>query len=174
MLEKIVPDKYFKSIYNIKYKLLKEAGIKCLIFNINNTLVADSIKKPTNKVKDLFEDLKNMGFRILLVSNESKRKVTPFKELLCVDSAYLSMKPLKFKYKKILKLYNLESHEVACIGSSIIFDILGANRMDFTSIYVNPISEDTNALSKLSRKFENHFIKRLTKKGLFRKGRYYE
>lgn len=74
MLEKIVPDKYFKSIYNIKYKLLKEAGIKCLIFNINNTLVADSIKKPTNKVKDLFEDLKNMGFRILLVSNESKEK----------------------------------------------------------------------------------------------------
>lgn len=174
MFEKIVPDKYFKSIYNIKYKALKQSGIKCLIFNITNTLVADSYKKPTNKVKDLFEDLKNMGFRILLVSNESKRKVTPFKELLCVDSAYLSMKPLKFKYKKILKIYNLESHEVACIGSSILFDVLGANRMDFTSIYVNPISEDTNALSKLSRKIENHFINKITKKGLFRKGRYYE
>ena len=119
-------------------------------------------------------DLKNMGFRILLVSNQSKRKVTPFKELLCVDSAYFALKPLKFKYKKILKIYNLESHQVACIGSSLLFDVLGANRMDFTSIYVNPISEDINALSKISRKVEDHFSKRLTKKGLFRKGRYYE
>ena len=174
MFDKLVPDKYFKSIYNIKYKNLKQSGVKCLIFSINNTLVADSFKKPTNKVKDLFEDLKNMGFRILLVSNQSKRKVTPFKELLCVDSAYFALKPLKFKYKKILKIYNLESHQVACIGSSLLFDVLGANRMDFTSIYVNPISEDINALSKMSRKVEDHFSKRLTKKGLFRKGRYYE
>ena len=46
--------------------------------------------------------------------------------------------------------------------------------MDFTSIYVNPISEDINALSRISRKVEDHFAKRLTKRGLFRKGRYYE
>ncbi len=174
MFDNLVPDKYFKSIYDINYKNLKQSGVKCLIFNVNNTLVGEGVNKPTNRVKDLFEDLKNMGFRLLIVSNNTKKKVTPFKELLCVDSAYLSFKPFKFKYKKILKIYNLKSHEVACIGSFLLYDILGANRMDFTSIYVNPISEDTNALSKINRKIENHFVKKLTKKGLFRRGRYYE
>ena len=52
MLDKFVPDKYFKSIYDINYKKLKASGIKCLVFAITNTLVPGSIKIPTNKVKD--------------------------------------------------------------------------------------------------------------------------
>ena len=71
-------------------------------------------------------------------------------------------------------MYELKHYEIALIGSGLFFDIYAANRADITSIYVNPISEDTNALSKLSRKIENHYIKKLTKRGLFRKGRYYE
>lgn len=174
MFDNLVPDKYFKSVYSINYKALKQSGIKCLIFGINNTLVGENVTTPTNKVKDLFEDLKNMGFRVLLVSNRSKKRVTPFKELLCVDSAYLSFKPFKRKYKKIMRIYNLKPHEIACIGSFFLYDILGANRMEFTSIYVNPISEDTNALSKLNRKIENFFVKKMMKRKIFKRGRYYE
>ena len=101
MFDRFVPDKYFKSIYDIDYKALKKSGVRCLIFNVSNTLVSENVKTPTNKVKDLFEDLRDMGFRCIIISNESKKRVTPFKELLCVDSAYLALKPLKHKYKKI-------------------------------------------------------------------------
>ena len=94
MFDRFVPDKYFKSIYDINYKALKKSGIKCLVFGLGNTLVPESVKSPTRKVKDLFEDLKDMGFRVVILSNRSKKEVTPFKELLCVDSAYLSFKPL--------------------------------------------------------------------------------
>ena len=46
--------------------------------------------------------------------------------------------------------------------------------MNFTSILVNPISIDEYAVSKLNRKLENVIIKKITKKDLFKKGRYYE
>ena len=46
--------------------------------------------------------------------------------------------------------------------------------MDFTSILVNPISIDEYAVSKLNRKFENLITTKITKKDLFKKGRYYE
>lgn len=174
MFDKFVPDKYFKSIYDIDYKVLKKSGIECLIFDLSNTLEPDSIKTPGRKVKDLFEDLKEMDFKVVILSNGLKREVTPFKELLCVDSAYLSFKPLKRKYKKVLKIYGLKDNQVACIGDQLFFDIYGANRMKFTSILVNPISADEYAVAKFNRRLENIVISRLTKKDLFRRGRYYE
>lgn len=174
MLDKFVPDKYYQSIYDINYKDLKKYGIKCLIFGVSNTIVPETEYKPARKLKDLFEDLKSMGFRIVLISNNTKKYVEPFKEILCVDSSYLSFKPLKKKYKKILKLYELNTNEVACIGSKLLFDIFGANRMNLTSIYVNPISTDEYAVTKLNRKLENLVVNELTKKDLFKRGRYYE
>lgn len=174
MLDNLVPDKYFKSIYDINYKALKKSGIKCLIFDLSNTLESETTKTPSRKVKDLFEDLKEMDFKLIIMSNNFKKEVTPFKELLCVDSCYLSFKPLKRKYKKILNIFNYSVHEVACIGDQLFFDILGANKMKFTSILVNPISADEFAVAKLNRKIENMFIKKLTEKDLFKRGRYYE
>ena len=50
MLEKFVPDIYQKSIYDINYDTLKKRGIKCLIFDLDNTLVPVTVKKPTKKV----------------------------------------------------------------------------------------------------------------------------
>ena len=72
------------------------------------------------------------------------------------------------------KLFDFKDTEIACIGDQLLYDILGANRMNFTSILVNPISVDEYAVSKLNRKLENVIIKKITKKDLFKKGRYYE
>lgn len=174
MLDKFVPDKYFKSVYDINYKALKKSGIKCLIFDISNTLEPESIKTPSRKVKDLFEDLKDMGFKLVIMSNNFKKEVIPFKELLCVDSCYLSFKPLKRKYKKVMNVFDYSDNQIACIGDQLLFDVLGANRMKLTSILVNPISTDEYAVAKLNRKFENFVIGKLTKKDLFKRGRYYE
>lgn len=174
MLEKFVPDKYYKSIFDVNYKALKKTGIKCLIFGLNNTLVPEGVNMPDKKIKDFMEDLKDMGFEVIIASNQSKKHVVPFKEGLCVDSAYLSFKPLKFKYKKIMKLFNYNACDVACIGSNFLFDIFGANRMDFTSILVNPVSIDEYMVTKLNRKIENVIVDKLTKKDLFKRGCYYE
>lgn len=174
MIDIFIPDKYFKSIYDINYETLKKTGIKCLVFDVSNTLMPESEKHPNKKVKDLFEDLKDLGFKIILMSNSLKKNVESYKEELCVDSAYLSFKPFKFKYKKIIKLFNFKETEIACIGDQLFFDICGANRNHFTSILVNPISIDEYAVSKLNRKIENLIIKRITKKELFKRGRYYE
>ena len=112
MLEKFVPDIYQKSIYDINYDTLKKRGIKCLIFDLDNTLVPVTVKKPTKKVSDLFEDLKRKGFKLIIASNSPKKRVAPFKDYLCTDSAYFSFKPLKRKYNKILKSYNYKKKKL--------------------------------------------------------------
>ena len=174
MFDKFVPDIYEKSIYTIDYKKLKKRGIKCLIFDLDNTIAPTNLKKPNKKIKDLFEELKDMKFKIIIMSNEIKKRIEPFKDILGIDSAYFSMKPLKRKYKKILKLYNFKDTEIACIGDQLVTDILGANRMGFTSVLVNPISTSEFVTTRISRFFENIIIKYLTKGKLLKRGKYYD
>ena len=174
MFDKFVPDKYTKSIYTIDYNQLKNNKVKCLIFDLNNTLAPLSLKKPNKKLIDLFEELKDMKFKLYIVSNSMKKRVEPFKEILCVDSSYLSMKPSLKKFKKIYNMHKFKDNEIAVIGDELLTDIWAANRMNFVSILVNPIGTKEFFSTKLGRVFENFIIERLTKKKLFRKGKYYE
>ena len=174
MFDRFVPDMYTKSIYTIDYNKLKNNKVKCLIFDLNNTLVPLNLKKPNKKLIDLFEELKDMKFKIYIVSNSPKKRVEPFKEILCVDSSYLSMKPFLRKFKKIYKINKFKDNEIAVIGDELITDMWAANRMNFVSILVNPIGTKEFVSTKLGRIFENFIIERLTKKKLFRKGKYYE
>lgn len=174
MLEKFIPDKYQKSVFTIDYKKLKSCGIKCIIFDVDNTLAPVNVAKPSRKVKDLVEKLKDMGFRVLIVSNAPKKRIAPFKEILEIDCAASSKKPSTRKFKKILKEYNLNVDEVAIIGDQLITDVLGGNRIGITTILVNPISSKDKLFTYITRFFENVVIRKAMKKELFAKGQYYE
>ena len=174
MFDKFVPDMHYKSIYTIDYKGLKKKKIKCLIFDLNNTIAPLTLLKPNKKLMDLFDELKDMKFKIYIVSNSTKKRVEPFKTYLGIDSAYLSMKPSLKKFKKIFDINKFKDNEIAVIGDELISDIWSANRMNFVSILVNPIGTKEYASTKIGRIFENFIINKLTDKKLFRRGKYYE
>ena len=174
MLEKFIPDMYQKSIFTIDYKKLKSNGIKCILFDLDNTICPISILKPSRKVKDLIEKLKSMKFKVIIISNSPKKRLLPFKEILEVDCAASSKKPCGFKFKKILKEYNLKINEVAIIGDQLLTDVLGGNRLGITTILVNPVSSKDHFFTGFSRFLENIIIRKAMKKELFTRGNYYE
>ena len=168
-----IPDVYQKSIYTINYKKLKKNGIKCLLFDLDNTIAPYKVTEPDVKVKELFARLEE-DFKVIIISNSPKNRIRPFKEKLNVDCAYSSKKPFKTKYKKILELYNFKIDEVACIGDQILTDILGANRMGFTSILVNRVAKYETIFTRFNRFFEGFILKNLAKKNILVSGEYYD
>ncbi len=173
-MEKFRPDIYQKSIFTIDYNKLKKSGIKCLLFDLDNTLSSMSSNMPDTKTKSLIASLNDLGFRVIIISNSKKNRIEPFKDHLNVDAAANSFKPFKNKYTKIQKIYNLKDTEIACIGDQLVTDILGANRMGFTSILVNPISTYDFKISKITQILERKVYKKLNKMGLLTKGNYYD
>ena len=172
-MDMFIPDIYQKSIYTIDYKKLKKNGIKCLLFDLDNTIAPYKVTEPDVKVKELFARLEE-DFKVIIISNSPKNRIRPFKEKLNVDCAYSSKKPFKTKYKKILELYNFKIDEVACIGDQILTDILGANRMGFTSILVNRVAKYETIFTRFNRFFEKFILKKLAKKNLLVMGEYYD
>ena len=172
-MDMFIPDIYQKSIYTIDYKKLKKNGIKCLLFDLDNTIAPYKVIEPDQKVKELFASLEK-DFKVIIISNSNKNRLRPFKEKLNVDVAFSSKKPFKTKYKKILELYNFKIDEVACIGDQLLTDILGANRMGFTSILVNRIAKYETIFTKINRFFEGFILRRLAKKNILVTGEYYD
>lgn len=170
----LVPDMYAQSIYTINYEKLKRSGIKCLLIDLDNTIAPVNINEPDKTIKDLFNELENMGFKIIILSNSPKSRVRPFKEHLNVDSAFSSHKPFLKKYRKIMRTYNFKDTQIAAIGDQLFTDILGANRIGFTSILLNPMSNNDYFWTKLNRYLEKKVFKYFEKRDILKRGKYYD
>ncbi len=173
-MEQYVPDLYKKNIYIIDYNKLKTRGIKCLLFDLDNTLVPYNEKVPSKKNIELFKKIKELGFKVILFTNSGKRRVKPFKEMLDVEAIYRCFKPSPKKFEKVLNDYKYNQSQVAIIGDQILTDVVGGNRVGITTILVNPVSKKDFIFTKFNRHREKKLIKKLSKQDLFYKGRYYD
>ena len=174
-MDNFIPDIYQKSIYHIDYDKLLDAGIKCILFDLDNTCAPYKDSTPNKKLIELFESLKDMGFKLVIFSNAPKKRIYPFKKALNVDCLARAGKPSKKNFLKVIKLFNYQLSDVAIVGDQLYKDILGGNRVGITTILVNPMSVDDMILTKLIfRNLEKIKYRELAKKNLLIRGKYYE
>ena len=102
MNEILLPKMYKKDIYEINYKLLKEKGIKYLLFDIDNTIADSKMHKPTNKTIELFEYLQKEGFVLILFTNALPFRANKFKKALNIDCVPIARKPSSTNYIKLI------------------------------------------------------------------------
>ena len=172
-MEIYVPDIYQENIYKIDYDVLVSRGIKCLIFDLDNTLVTILETSPREETKELFRKLKKMGFKIYIASNSIKARVKPFHEELKVDYIYSVKKPNPDKIAELINSIKFGLDEIAMIGDSMMDDVVCGNTIGVTTILLDQISKNEYPLARLRRIKEKKIQKKLRDKDLFTKGRYY-
>lgn len=173
-MEIFVPDMYQKGIEHINYDKLKQSGIKCLLFDLDNTLVPWNVKKPNETLKKLFDSLKKKGFKVIIFSNSGKKRLTPFKEELEVDIVPRALKPSPIKFEYVMKEYGFKDNEIAIIGDQFLTDIVGGNKAGVKTILITPVTKSDMIFTKINRMREKRLIKKLSRANLFYKGKYYE
>ena len=97
-----------------------------------------------------------------------------FKEMLEVDCCPRAFKPSPKKFVAIIDGYKYALDEVAIIGDQLLTDILGGNRVGITTILINPISKKDHIVTWYNRLREKGIIKKLSKKDIFYRGKYYD
>ena len=174
-MDNFIPDMYQKSIYHIDYDKLQDDGIKCILFDLDNTCIPYKDKEPNKKLIELFETLKDMDFKLIIFSNAPRKRIAPFKRALNVDCLARAGKPSRNSFLRVLKLFNYDLSDVVIIGDQLYKDILGGNKVGIKTILVNPMSKDDMFFTKLIfRNLEKKKYKMLEKKGLLKRGTYYE
>lgn len=166
------PNMYKKNIFEIDYNKLKEQGIKCLVFDLDNTLGLIEHEKCPLKTKKLLKELQK-DFLILISSNNTKKRIAPYLKDLGIGGVAFSLKPSTKGLRKIKKHYNLNKKEMVMIGDQIVTDILSGNRYKIMTILVDPLGEKDLRITGLNRKIEARIIKYYKKRGMFERGKYY-
>ena len=164
------PDAYYKNIYEIDYKELKEIGIKNIFFDVDNTIIPYTLDKVSSREIELFNKLKK-DFNLVIASNSNSSRVNSIINDLGITGYTSCIKPSNKVYKKIKKEYKIE--ESIFIGDQFMTDVLGAHKNGFRVILVDRLENIEPFTTKFWRLCEHFVIKKLKRKKEFEVGNYY-
>lgn len=159
MYKRFFPDTYIPSIFDIDTDYLKRNGIKAIIFDIDNTLVPYDVEEPTKEVLNLFQGLQEKGFKICLLSNNTKERVIRFKRGLKIIAIHRANKPLTGNLKRAMKFLGADKNSTAIVGDQIFTDVYAGNRAGLMTILVEPVSDKDEWITKVKRGLERRIIK---------------
>lgn len=150
--------------------MLKEEGIKGIITDLDNTLVAWDVADATGDIIDWISELQKEGIQVTIISNNNEERVRIFSEPIKVPYEAAAKKPSTKAFKRACNRMNLKPHEVAVIGDQLLTDVLGGNRGGFHTILVVPIVQTDAKITRINRAIERRILNHFYKKGDLEKG----
>lgn len=141
-------------ILSLTPQFLNQLGVRALLLDVDNTIATYTSHQPITGAVEWARGLVDAGFRVIIVSNNYKKRVGPFAEKFGLDYISFAMKPFPFGYLKAHSLLKIKRSECAIIGDQIFTDVIGANMCGMKSILLEPIEPEEGVSFKIRRYFE--------------------
>lgn len=148
------PSYYISRIDRIDMDILKKLDVKGIILDIDDTLTPHKCSVPNEGIEFWIKSMQKSGIKLILVSNNYKKRVEPFAKLLGLPYISFGMKPLSYGFHKAINKLKIPKAKIAIIGDQIFTDIMGANFLGIKSILVEPVSESKTLMLKFKRFLE--------------------
>lgn len=165
-MQRMVPDEFVQSIYAIDLNDLQRRGIKAIIADLDNTLVEATRPKATPELISWLDRLQKMGFKVMIVSNNNRTRVSRFAIPLQVPYIHRAKKPMTLAFKKAMRRLEVTASETVMIGDQLLTDVLGGNRLGLHTILVVPVSEAEGFFTKINRRMEQRVFRWMKQRGL--------
>ncbi len=152
------PTYYFDCATDISLEFLNKHKIKAILLDLDNTLTTHNNPVPPKSTLEWLDKMKSAGIKMMIVSNNSAKRVEPFAKELGLPFVSRGMKPLTKGFSEAIKKLEVKKSEVCAVGDQIFTDILGANLKGIRSIFVFPIEPESGFLFKVKRVLEKPFL----------------
>lgn len=161
-----IPFAYGKSIYDVDISFYKAFSIDTLFVDLDNTL--DSYKQETasDRAKDLKQRLEREGIRMIIVSNNTSKRVSLYANSLGVEYVNSIGKPFAFGLNKAIKRLGLAKERVMLIGDQTTTDIPCGNHAGIKTLLVDKLVDDDQWTTRFNRIFDKRRRERLKEKKL--------
>jgi hypothetical protein len=163
-INKLYPQIYVNTVLDIPLDELKNAGIRALIFDLDNTITEWNSNDIRSEICDWFALVKELGFKACLLSNNHEQRVLQVAQNLGIPYIYRAQKPRRGGYYRAMASMQVDAPSTAVIGDQIFTDILGGNRAGLYTILVTPIARREFMGTKISRTMEYFVLRRLKKR----------
>ncbi|MDO4855459.1 MAG: YqeG family HAD IIIA-type phosphatase [Limosilactobacillus gorillae] len=154
MIEKFKPTWMVNSIYRVSPEQLKAQGIRTVFSDLDNTLIAWNNPNGTQELRDWMMSLKAAGIPLIVISNNSHRRVERAVAPLNLPFVSRALKPMSFGITRARMRLGLEKDEVVMVGDQLLTDVAAANTAGVRSILVRPLVASDQWNTKFNRIME--------------------
>jgi len=145
-------------VTDITPELLGAMHIRALVLDVDNTMAPHGDQTPYTGVLEWTKRMTAAGVRLVVVSNNYKKRVAPFAAQFSLPYVSFACKPSPFGYLRAKRLSGARVRECLVVGDQIFTDILGANLCGMPSVLLDPIARDPAATVRFKRWLE-HFLR---------------
>ena len=154
------PDYNLENIYNINFDELKSQGIKCLMFDLDSTVMVSKSGRFTKTTLDWFDSFMK-DFEVAIISNnKSEEYIEKVVQIAPCKVIGWANKPNPEIMGEYLKSVNIEPKNAVMIGDRPLTDILAGKLLGCKTILVGSINPAENLPTKLVRALERSTIKK--------------
>ena len=161
----LTPEYLFQDITHITPEFLRQQGIRALLLDVDNTLTAHGSQQLSQPVADWLEQMKAQGVRMVIVSNNLRRRVEPFARQLGLEYISMGCKPLPGGLARARHLLGVRRGQVALVGDQLFTDRLAGCLHGIRGLVVEPKTRDIKKGILFRRKLEKPFIEKYFKQG---------
>jgi len=119
--------------------MLKKKNIKGILLDLDNTIIRRDADGFTPEVAEWFSGLRGEGFKMGIVSNNSRKRVEAVAGSMSLPAVHRAVKPYIGSFRRALKMLGTSAGETALVGDQIFTDILGGNLTGLYTILVVPM-----------------------------------
>ncbi len=158
------PDVLKRRVTDISPQLLRRLGVKAVLLDVDNTIAAYSSHQPIPGAAEWARALAREGFRVVIVSNNYKKRVGPFAARFGLDFVSFALKPLPFGYLKASRLLKTRPRRCVVVGDQVFTDVVGANLCGMRSVLLTPLELEEGFTFRARRYFERGLREKFTKR----------
>lgn len=150
-IEDYIPTFVVEAVYDLKPETLREQGIKAVLVDLDNTLIAWDNPDGTPELRSWLDEMTEAGLPVVVVSNNKQERVRRAVEKFGVDFVSRAMKPFAYGINKAITAYGFDRDEVVMVGDQLMTDIRAAHRAGIRSILVRPLVTSDAWNTKINR-----------------------
>ncbi|WP_307974776.1 YqeG family HAD IIIA-type phosphatase [uncultured Parolsenella sp.] len=144
-----------RAITDVDVDELAASGVRCVLFDRDNTVVPRDIGVAPESVMDWICRVREAGIALCMVSNNfhSQQVEASAAELGCAV-VHHAMKPAPFAVRRALAIVGVDASEAVLIGDQVFTDVMAGNLAGVRTILVEPQSTSDLWYTHIFRVFE--------------------
>lgn len=135
------PEARVACVEHLSPAVLRRLGIRGLLLDLDETLLAGAHDEPEPDVRAWAERLRAAGVHLALVSNARRDRVRHVARILQVPGYALAGKPGPWAYRRAVRALGVPPEACAAVGDQLFTDVLGARLAGLRAVLVAPRSD---------------------------------
>lgn len=162
----LIPSFYAKNIFEIDVNFFTLLNIKYIFADLDNTLDSYKEEEASLRVREYSSQLNKQGISLIIVSNNSKKRVEKYASSINVKYLYKCYKPFTKKINNFINNNKINKENCIMIGDQVLTDIRCGNKLNIKTILVDDLVNSNQLVTRFNKFIAKGTLKKLKNKNM--------